>query len=242
MKKILQTTNVINIALITVLLAAVQSTAAQASEYPKNPVLRPLTLTSGTVELSGGYVYGKQHDKDTEVALGGNIAYGFTDDFQLASDGITYSLFKNKSAGFELATQAGFRGYFEDKQGDTLGLGASVLAKQIISDNLAFTFAAGYSHWDIDNIDNRYEFDYAVGLITNLSENITFSAQYTYRDLKGFTQEQANITTIGLNYTLTKDFDIGTTFTYSDYIETNNGFALLETPEKMIGIYANWRF
>ncbi len=228
--------------LITSLIAVALSTMAHSTKYPKNPVIRPLTLTESTVELTGAYLYGKQYDKDVVVTLTSNIAYGLTDDFQIGLDGITYSLFKNKSSGFELATQAGLRGYFEDKVGDSLGLGISLLGKQIINDNLAFTFGAGYSHWDIDNLDNKYEFDYSVGFLANIAPNLTLSGQYIYRDLKDFKQSHANLSSVGLNYTLTDDLDVGTTFTYSDFAEKNNNFALLETPETTVGAYLRWRF
>ncbi len=224
------------------LISATLALSAQAGEYPKNPVVRPLTLTDGTIQLTGAYAYGKQHNKDSENIFGANISYGLTNNLQIGLDGITYSLFKDKSSGFEFATQAGLRGYFDEKEGDSLGLGMSFIGKQIINRNFAVTFGAGYTHWDVDKQSNRSEFDYSAGFLANIASDLTLTGQYTYRDLKDFKQGHANVATIGLNYAVSSQMDIGTSFTWSDFEEEYNGKAFQETPEKMVGIYANWRF
>lgn len=228
--------------LIATIISAAFAANTQAADYPTNPVERPLTLNKSTVELTGAYAYGKQHDKDHDNIFGGNVSYGLTDDLQIGLDGITYSLFKDTSSGFELATQAGVRGYFDEKQGDSLGLGMSVLGKQIINKNLAVTFGAGYTHWKIDNMNNRSEYDYSVGFLMNVAQDLTLSGNYTYRDLKDFKQSHANTTSLGLNYTVSSQLDIGTVLSYSDFNEDYQGLAMQETPEKLAAVYATWRF
>jgi opacity protein-like surface antigen len=218
------------------------SATSQAAKYPQNPVIRPLTLTESTIELSGGYLYGKQHDKDNESTLAANMAYGISDDLQVSLTGLTYSLFKNKNSGFELAATAGINGYYDDKNGDNLGLGLNLFAKQIINKNFAFTFGTSYTHWKIEDYDNRSEFDYSIGALMNLAPKWTLAAQYTYRDLKDFEQSHANSSSLTLNYTLSKNTDIGTSFMYSDFSENLNDSALLETPEKALALYISYRF
>lgn len=230
---------------LTLLPAAVLlvlSTANQAGEYPQNPVVRPLTLNQSTIELTGAYFYGKQHDNDHDSILAANMSYGLTDNLQLALDGITYSFLKNKHSGLELAVKASLSGYYDDKNGDNLGLGFSVLGKQIINKDFAFTFGAGYTHWNLDNLADRSEYDYSVGMLMNIAPQLTLSAQYTYRDLKDFAQSHANSTTVGLNYAIEKNIDLGLVVSYSDYNEQTNSYALLETPEAATGLYINYRF
>jgi len=233
MKKFLLATSLLTLAL---------TSNAHSREYPQNPVLRPLTLNSGTVELTGLYAYGKQHDKDVDVAFAGNLSYGLTDSLQLGLDGITYSIFKDHRAGFELAAKAGITGYFDDKVGDSLGLGSSLIAKQIINDNLAFTFSAGYTHWSIGNIDNKSEFDYTIGTLFNIIPNVTLAATYTYRDLKDFKQSSAKKAGITLNYAYSPSVDLGVGYQYSNFNEQYNNQALQETPEKTLAAYVTYRF
>ncbi len=228
--------------LLPIATLAIFSTTNQANEYPQNPVVRPLTLTQSTIELTGAYFYGKQHNNDHDSILAANIAYGLTDNLQLALDGISYSFLKNKHSGLELAVKAGINGYYNDKNGDNLGLGFSLLGKQIINKNFAFTFAAGYTHWNLDNLADREEYDYSVGMLMNIAPQLTLTAQYTYRDLKGFQQSHANSTSVGLNYAIEKNIDIGFISSYSDYNEQANNYALLETPEAAAGLYINYRF
>ena len=230
------------ILLATCLLTLALTSNAHSREYPQNPVLRPLTLSAGTVELTGIYVYGKQHDKDVDVAFGGDLSYGLTDSLELGLDGITYSIFKNQHAGFELAAKAGITGYFDDDLGDSLGLGSSLMAKQIINDNLAFTFSAGYTHWSIGNIDNKSEFDYTIGTLFNIAPDVTLAANYTFRDLKDFKQSTANEASIILNYAYSPSIDLGIGYQYSNFNEQYSNQALQETPEKTLGVYVNYRF
>jgi len=233
MKKIIVAASLLTLAL---------STNAFSREYPQNPVLRPLTLSAGTVELTGGYAYGKQHDKDVDVAFGGNVSYGLTDSLQLGLDGITYSVIKDHSTGFELAAKAGITGYYDDDLGDSLGLGSSLQAKQIINDNLAFTFSAGYTHWSIGNMDNKSEFDYSAGVLFNIAPKWTLAVDYTFRDLKDFKQSTANKASITLNYAYSANLDLGISYIYSNFNEQYNNQALQETPEKMLLAYVSYRF
>jgi hypothetical protein len=233
MKKYLLTTSLLMLAL---------SHNAYSREYPQNPVLRPLTLSSSTIEVTGAYAYGKQHDKDTDVAFSGNINYGLTDSLQLGLDGITYSILKDHHSGFELAAKAGITGYFDDDLGDSLGLGSSIIAKQIINDNLAFTFSAGYTHWSINNLDNKSEFDYTVGALFNIAPDVTLATSYTFRDLKDFKESTANKATVALNYAYSSNIDLGIGYQYSNFNEQYNNQALQETPEKMFAAYVSYRF
>jgi hypothetical protein len=221
------------------------TTAAFAADYPSNPVVRPLTLNQSTVELSAAYGYGKNHNNSTNAGFGGNISYGLTDNFQIGLDGLTYSAIKDKNLGFELAVNAGLRGYFDSKNddfGDSTGLGIGATAKQIISDNFAFTAGVNYTHWDIEKAADRYELDYSVGFISNISDDLSLSANYTLRDLKDFEQGHANAATVGLLYTAIDNVDLGLTLIYSDFSEKLNGYEFQETPERAAMVHATWRF
>mgnify|MGYP000132336783 CR=1 FL=1 len=231
--------------LASALVATAISGLVQAKDYPQNPVVRPLTLTDGTIQIVGAYSYGKQHDDDTAAGFGGNISYGLTDNLQIGFEGLTYSVLKQKSSGFELAANIGLRGHHDsdsDNVGESLGMGASLFGKQIINDNLAFTFGAGFTHWKEDHLDNKQEFSYTLGAMTNIAKNVTLTAHYTFRDLKDFQQDSANVVNLGLNYALSSNFDIGAAITYSDFEEMEDGVPFHERAEKSATIYAAYRF
>ena len=216
----------------------------QGEEYSQNPILRPLTLTDGTAKITGAYTYGEQQNGDSESGIMANFSYGLTDDLQIGLEGLTYSLFDNNT-GFELAINAGLRGYHEsddDLVGDSLGYGVNIFGKQVINDNLAITFGTGYTYWNEEHLDNKRENTYSVGVMTNVAKDFTLSAHYTFRDLHDFQQDNANSVTIGLNHALTANLDIGLTLHSSDFEEERNDVAFHETPEKSLGLYAGWRF
>ena len=233
------------IILACVLTAISATSAVQANEYPQNKVLRPLTLTDGTVRLSGAVAYGEQHNDDNEKGISFNASYGLTDDLQIGFEGLTYSLFKNENQGFEIAVNAGLRGYFDNDSnaiGDSLGYGVSFMAKQVITNDFAITFATGYTFWNQQHIESKKEYTYSIGAMTNIAKNLTLSANYTFRDLKDFKQDYANKASLALNYALSPSMDIGFALNYSDFEEQAAGIAFHETIEKSAAIFANWRF
>ena len=62
---------------------SVTSTVFAATEYLGNPVLRPLTLTEGTVSIIGALLWvDEKNDSRGEINL--NTNYGFTDDLMLS--------------------------------------------------------------------------------------------------------------------------------------------------------------
>ncbi|MEW6983947.1 porin [Colwelliaceae bacterium 6471] len=232
-------TAILGCAVLATLLAGI----AQGKEYPQNPVLRPLTLTDGTIQIAGAYSYGKAHDDDTKAGFGANISYGITDDFQIGLEGLTYSFLKNRASGLELAVNAGIRGHYDNTNiGDSLGLGVSVFGKQVLNNDFALTFGAGYTHWDEEHIDNKYQFNYSLGALVNIADNVTLSANYTFTDLKDFKQDSSNTVRVGVNYAYSKSIDMGIAFKYSDFEETYNNFAFHEQAEKSASMYAAWRF
>lgn len=217
----------------------------QGEEYPQNPILRPLTLTDGTVQISGAYSYGEQHNGDSKKNINANMSYGLTDDLQIGLEGLTYSLFENSNTGLEFAINAGLRGFHEsddDLVGNSLGYGVSIFGKQIINNNLAITFGTGYTFWNEEHLGNKRENTYSVGVMTNIAKDFTLSANYTFRDLHDFQQDHANTVVLGLNHALTANLDIGLTLQYSDFEEHRGDIAFHETPEKTMGLYASWRF
>ena len=65
--------------LISMTLLLASSAVFAETEYPENPVLRPLTLTDGTIAVGGALMWGEEKD-DSRGALSLNAAYGLTDD------------------------------------------------------------------------------------------------------------------------------------------------------------------
>jgi len=221
------------------------SQLVQADEYPQNPILRPLTLTDGTVRLSAGVITGEQHDGDTDTDIHLNASYGLTDDLQIGFEGLTYSLFKNENQGFELAINLGARGFHDDNSkqiGDSVGYGTSIFGKQVITDNFAITFGTGYTFWNEEHIDNKSEVAYSIGAMTNIAKDLTLSAHYTFRDLKDFKQDNANNVSVALNYALSADIDLGLALNYSDFEEKVDNMAFHQSREKSATVYASWRF
>lgn len=219
------------------------STLSYAGDYPANPIERPLTLNDGTIEIAGAISHLKQHDGDNETSGAVNVRYGLTDDWQIGFDGITYSAYEN--AGLEIAANVGFRGHFDNKgtgAGDSQGYGAAIFGKQIINRNFALTFGVNYTYWDQDHLENKKEFGYSIGAMTNIAKDVTAFANYTFRDLKDFEQDSANAVNLGLNYNFSKDIDVGLAVSYSDFEEELNGRAFNETAEKAATAYIAYRF
>lgn len=226
--------------------ASAVSADVQSAEnnYPKNPVLRPLTLSDGTIALSGSVQRGEEED-DKRSELNLNAAYGLTDNFTLGLGGIKYRFLarKNNSTGLELAVSAGFRGYQDSKvNGDAVATGVDLNGKYVFNHNFAMTFGVGYAKWNEEKLEDKDEFRYSVGAQMNVAKDWTAFASYTYRDLKDFEQEDAHEGSLGLNYSYNKHTDIGVFANYSGFDARENGYDLENSLERSAGVYVTYRF
>ena len=92
-----------------------------------------------------------------------------------------------ETQGLEMAASIGVAGELESREnGDALGVGANVAGKYMFNEELAVLFGIGYIQWDEDNLNDKREFNYSIGVQKNLLPNVTFSANYSYRDLNYF--------------------------------------------------------
>jgi opacity protein-like surface antigen len=230
--------------LISIALLLASSTAFAETEYPENPVLRPLTLTDGTISVSGALAWGEEKDqKRGELNL--NAAYGFTDNLTVGLGGLNYRFLArdNNEKGLELAVGLGVRGYQDStNNGDSVGYGADLNGKYVFDKNLAMTFSVGYIKWDEEKLENKDEFRYSVGLQTNIAKDWTASASYTYRDLIDFEQNHAHEVGVGLNYAYSKSTDIGVFAGYSSFDAQENGYKVDNSFDRVAGVYASYRF
>lgn len=230
--------------LISITLLLASSTIYAATEYPKNPVLRPLTLTDGTIALGGALAWAEEND-DNRGELNLNVAYGFTDNLMLGLGGINYRVLArpDNKTGLELMVGLGLRGYQDSKlNGHSVGYGTDLNGKYVFNDNIAMIFSLGYVKWDEEKLKNKDEFRYSVGVQTNIAKDFTATASYTYRDLKDFSQNDAHEVNVGLNYTYSKNTDIGLFAGYSSFDAQENGYELDDSFERIIGIYSEYRF
>jgi opacity protein-like surface antigen len=233
-----------NKSLISITLLLASSTIYAETEYPQNPVLRPLTLTDGTIALGGALAWAEENDDNRgEVNL--NIAYGFTDNLMLGLGGINYRVLarpENKT-GLELMVGLGLRGYQDSKlNGHSVGYGTDLNGKYVFNENIAMIFTLGYVKWDEEKLKNKDEFRYSVGVQGNITQDLTATASYTYRDLKDFSQNDAHEVNVALNYTYSKNTDIGLFAGYSSFDAQENGYELDDSFERIVGIYSEYRF
>jgi len=230
--------------LISITLLLASSTIYAETEYPQNPVLRPLTLTDGTIALGGALAWAEENDDNRgEVNL--NIAYGFTDNLMLGLGGINYRVLArpDNKTGLELMVGLGVRGYQDSKlNGHSVGYGTDLNGKYVFNDNIAMIFSLGYVKWDEEKLKNKDEFRYSVGVQANIAQDFTATASYTYRDLKDFSQNDAHEVNVGLNYTYSKNTDIGLFAGYSSFDAQENGYELDDSFERIVGIYSEYRF
>ncbi|MCW8834627.1 MAG: porin family protein [Colwellia sp.] len=233
-----------NKSLISIALLLASSTAFAATEYPENPVLRPLTLTDGTILINGALALGEENnDSRGEIYL--NAEYGLTDNLTLGLGGLKYRVLARPAnkTGLELAVDVGFRGYHDSiANGDTFGYGADLTSKYVFNKNIAMTFSLGYVKWDEEKLKNKDEFRYSVGLQANVAKGWTVSTNYTYRDLKDFIQEDAHEVNVGLNYVFNKNTDIGVFAGYSSFDALENNYKLDDSFDRVAGVYAEYRF
>ncbi|MDG1750809.1 MAG: hypothetical protein P8I03_04000 [Thalassotalea sp.] len=236
--------SLISVALLLASSSVFAGNETSATKYPENPILRPLTLTDGTVELSGALAWGEENDK-SRGELNLNAAYGLTDNLTIGLGGLNYRILArdNNQTGLELAVGLGIRGYHESYgQGDSIGYGADINGKYVFDKNIAMTFSVGYVNWDEEKLENKGEYRYSIGVQTNIATDWTAFANYTYRDLKDFTQDDAHSASIGLNYAYSKDIDVGLFTGYSDFDALENGYSLDHSLDRTAGIYVTYRF
>ena len=230
--------------LISIALLLASSTAFAETEYPENPVLRPLTLTDGTISVSGALAWGEEKDQ-RRGELNLNAAYGFTDNLTVGLGGLNYRFLArdNNEKGLELAVGLGVRGYQDStNNGDSVGYGADLNGKYVFDKNLAMTFSVSYVKWDEEKLENKDEFRYSVGLQTNIAKDWTASASYTYRDLIDFEQNHAHEVGVGLNYAYSKSTDIGVFAGYSSFDAQENGYKVDNSFDRVAAVYASYRF
>jgi opacity protein-like surface antigen len=230
--------------LISIALLIASSTVFAETEYPENPVLRPLTLTDGTVSVGGALAW-EEEKNDNRAALNLNIGYGLTDNLTLGLGGINYRVLarSDNETGLELAVGLGFRGFQESQvNGDSVAYGADINGKYVFNKDLAMIFSVGYVKWDEEKLKNKDEYRYSIGLQTNLAKDWTATARYTYRDLKDFNQNSANEVNLGVNYAFSKNTDIGIFAGYSDFDAQENGYKLHNSYDRVAGFYAAYRF
>jgi len=233
-----------NKSLISIALLLASSTVFAETEYPQNPVLRPLTLTDGTVSLSGALAWAEEND-DNRGELNLNAAYGLTDNLMLGLGGINYRVLArpDNKTGLELAVGLGLRGYQDSKlNGHSVGYGADLNGKYVFNENIAMIFSLGYIKWDEEQLKNKDEYRYSVGVQGNIAKDLTATASYTYRDLKDFSQNDAHEVNVGLNYAYSKNTDIGVFTGYSSFDAQENGYKLDNSFDRIAGIYASYRF
>lgn len=236
--------NLISKSIISLSLLLASSSALAATEYPENPVLRPLTLTDGTIAIGGALGWGEEDD-DNRVVLGLDAAYGLTDDLTLGLGGLTYRLLARPSngTGLELAVGLGVRGFQESTvNGDAVGYGADLNGKYVFNKDIAMTFDLGYIKWDEEKLGNKDEYRYGIGLQANVAKAWTASVNYTYRDLKYFQQDDAHEVNVGLNYAYSKQTDIGMFAGYSSFDALENDYKLDNSFDRVAGVYATYRF
>lgn len=230
--------------LISVALLLASSVAYADSSYPQNQVLRPLTLSEGTIFVGGSLARSEEND-DQRNQLNFDLAYGLTDNLTIGLGGLDYRILArpHNGSGLEVSVGAGIRGFQESKvNGDALGLGADLNAKYVMNKNLALLFTLGYVKWDEEKLENKDEIRYSIGLQTNVAKNWTANASYTYRDLKDFTQDKAHAVNIGLNYAYSRHSDIGIFAGYSNFDAQENGYDLDNSFDRIAGVYATFRF
>jgi len=227
---------------VTLLLAS--STVFAETEYPENRVLRPLTLTDGTLSVGGALAWGEEKDENRgEFNL--NVGYGLTDNLTLGFGGVNYRILArpDNETGLELSVGLGLRGYQESIiNEDSLAYGTDLNGKYVFDENIAMIFSLGYVKWDEEKQKNKDEYRYSIGMLTNITKDWTATASYTYRDLKDFSQNDAHEVSIGVNYAYSKTMDIGMFTGYSTFDAQENGYKLDNSFDRVAGVYVDYRF
>jgi len=233
-----------NKSLLSIALLLTSSAVFAETEYPQNPVLRPLTLTDGTIVIGGALMVVEEND-ESRGALNLNAGYGLTDNLTLGLGNISYRVLARpeNETGLELAIGLGLRGYQESAvNGDSVAYGADLNGKYVFDQNIAMIFSLGYIKWDEDQLKNKDEYRYSLGIQANVAKNLTATANYTYRDLKDFNQKEAHEVSVGLNYAYSKNTDIGVFTGYSSFDAQDNGYNVDNSFDRVAGIYVTYRF
>lgn len=233
-----------NKSLFSIALLLASSTVFAATEYPGNPVFRPLTLTEGNVSIIGALLWvDEKNDSRGEISL--NTHYGFTDDLMLSLDGINYRILArpDNKTGLELAVGLGLRGNQESNvNGDSVGYGTDLNGKYVFNEDIAMTFSLGYVKWDEDKLKNKDEYRYSVGVQANLAKDWSTTAGYTYRYLKDFSQNDVHEVNVSLNYAYSDTTSIGAFAGYSSFDAQENGYKIDNSFDRVAGIYAAYSF
>jgi len=230
--------------LTAIALLLVSSSVLAETKYPENPVLRPLTLTDGTIAITGGLITGEQDDDNrNEAFIHG--AYGITDDLTIGFGGLNYRLLSRpgNKTGVELAVGIGFKDYQEQfNKGDSVAYGIDITGKYVFDDNLAMTYGLDIIKWDEEHRKDRSEYRLSFGVQKRLAEDWTLNANYTYRALQDFEQDDARELGVGLNYAYSKNIDMGLFAKSSNFDANENGYKLDNSFDRLLGIYATYRF
>lgn len=230
--------------LISVALLLTSLTVFAETEYPKNPILRPLTLTDNTIAISGTLAWGEERDKKRGV-LNLNAAYGLTDNLTLGLGNIRYRVLvrPNNETGLELAIDLGLRGYHESSiNGDSIAYGANVDGKYVFDENIAMIFSLGYIKWDEEKLNDKDEYRYSLGVQANIGKDWTATTSYTYRDLKDFNQNESHSINVSANYAYSKSTDVGVFAGYSNFDAQENGYKSDNYFSRAAGAYVAYRF
>ncbi|MDU0354179.1 outer membrane beta-barrel protein [Paraglaciecola aquimarina] len=230
--------------LTSIALFLASSSAFAEREYPQNPVLRPLTLTDGTISVSGAIAIGEEKD-ESRRELNISAAYGLTDNLTIGLGGINYRVLARpgNDVGLELAIGVGVRGFQESTlHGDSVGYGVDLNGKYVLNQDIAMLFSLGYVKWDEEKLQNKDEYRYSLGMQANVVKDWTANVTYTYRDLKDFVQQDAHQVSVGLNYAYTNNIDMGVFAGYSNFDAQENGYKLDNSLERLAGIYTTYRF
>lgn len=228
-------------AALAVAFVLVSGSALSNDAFPKNKILRPITMNDGDFEVSVAAGHSTKVNGEDKTYIIPSLRYGITDNLSIGDGGLSYRFYAEND--LQLGMNVGFRGSFDSSTfGDSVGVGASLFGKQIINDNLAFTFGLGYVHWDEEKLDNRSEVDYNLGVMFNVAPDWTLRGGYTYRDLEDFSQSHANVYNLSLSYALNDAIDVGIYGADSDFKEVINGHYLHNSFEETAGVFMNWRW
>jgi opacity protein-like surface antigen len=233
-----------NKSLISIALLLASSTVFAETEYPENPVLRPLTLTDDTISVGGALMWGEEGNNNRgDLAL--NAAYGITDNLMVDFSGLTYRFLarSDNNTGLELAVGLGLRDIQESIiNGYSIAYGVDLNGKYVFNKDVAMTFSLGYVKWDEEKLKNKDEYRYSVGVQANIAQSLTATANYTYRDLKDFNQNEVHEVSVGVNYAFSKSTDIGVFTGYSSFDAKENGYKLDNSFDRVAGVYVAYRF
>ena len=241
MNKFLSNTTAAITLAATIASVLVSGAALADTSYPKNHILRPITLNDGDFVALGAIGHRSKVNGDDGGFIMPALSYGITDNLTLGTGGLTYRLLAED--GLELAVNGGGRGAFDSNEfGDTTGYGASLSGKKVINENFALTFGLGYVFWNEEILENRSEIDYSVGVMFNVAQDWTLSGNYTLRDLKDFDQSSADVFGLNLSYAISDTIDVGVFTSHSDFEERENNTVVHNSFETASGLFAAWRF